>query len=99
MSKTPKPPTKLSTDAKRLWVSILRDYPIEDSAFLRVLEVALLALDRAESCRKRIEKDGLMQKDRFGIDKPHPLLPSERDARSAFIHGIKTLNLDPGVLQ
>lgn len=101
MSKQPKlpsPPRNLSTETRRLWSSILRDFPISDAAFLRVLEVSLLALDRAESCRERIAADGLTLTDRFGQEKVHPLLATERDARSSFLQGVRVLNLDPGEL-
>jgi hypothetical protein len=36
-------------------------------------------------------------KDRFGQVKVHPLLPSERDARAAFISAMRALNLNIGV--
>lgn len=32
--------------------------------------------------------------DRFGQIKAHPLLPVERDARAAFLAGLRSLNLD-----
>lgn len=96
--KIPTAPITLSPEGKRLWRQILTDYPgIQDRAHLKVLEVALLALDRAERCRRQIDADGEMMPDRFGIKKPHGLLPSERDARAAFYNGIKTLGLSPEI--
>ena len=52
------------------------------------------ALDRTEACRLQIEKDGQIVKDRFGQQKPHPLLAVERDARAAFVVCLKNLQLD-----
>lgn len=89
-----KPPETLSDASKSLWGKILEEWAIEDPASLKTLEVGLLALDRAEKCRNRIDKDGEVVKDRFGQDKPHPLLASERDSRSQFLLAIKQLNLE-----
>jgi len=95
MPKLPPTPKDLSTAGKKLWRSILTDWPIDDSAHLAILHEALLARDRAESCRKQIDEVGELVVDRFGQQKPNPLLPHERDARSAFVQGIKALSLDP----
>ncbi|NQU38202.1 MAG: P27 family phage terminase small subunit [Actinobacteria bacterium] len=92
-------PRRLSPESKKLWAKVIEDYGIEDAAFLRVLEVGLLALDRAESCRKRIETDGLMVADRFKQKKSHPLLPVERDSRAQWFQAVKTLGLDPEGLE
>ena len=94
--KTPQAPATLSPEGKKLWRQILTDFPtIEDRAHLKVLEVALLALDREERCRRQIDADGEMVPDRFDILKPHGLLSSERDARAAFYNGIRALGLSP----
>jgi hypothetical protein len=36
----------------------------------------------------------MQRPDRFDVMKPHPLLAAERDARSQFLQGLKSLNLD-----
>jgi len=95
MSKLPTTPKDLSAAGKRLWRKILADWPIVDAAHLEILREALLARDRAESCRRQINEVGELVVDRFNQQKPNPLLPHERDARSAFIQGIKALGLDP----
>ena len=33
-------------------------------------------------------------RDRFGQIRPHPLLPAERDARGAFLAGMRALNIE-----
>jgi len=90
-----KPPTTLSDPSKALWAAVLKDWSIDDAAHLKILEQGLLALDRAESCRRQIDEDGETLTDRFGQKKPHPLLAAERDSRAAFLAGMKSLGLDP----
>lgn len=96
-TKTRKPPAPkhLSPDAKKLWASILSIWAIVDSANLAVLQAGLEARDRADKARLRINRDGVIVKDRFGQDKPHPLLPAERDNRAAFLAALKQLGLEP----
>ncbi|HET8555487.1 MAG TPA: P27 family phage terminase small subunit [Rhodanobacteraceae bacterium] len=59
-----------------------------------LLQTALEAHDRMKSCQAAINRDGESLSDRFGQVKPHPLLAAERDARSAMIQALKSLNLD-----
>ena len=73
---------------------LIDEYGIFDMAGRRILTVSLEAFDRAQKSRRRIERDGMCIKDRFGVLKPHPLLPVERDNRAAFLAGLKALNLD-----
>jgi P27 family predicted phage terminase small subunit len=87
-------PDHLSADAKRLWTSITSEYCIDDAAGLHILRAALEAFDRSQAAREEIDKCGMLFRDRFGAPKPHPLLPVERDARAAFLAGLKALNLD-----
>lgn len=92
---TPTAPKPLSTAGKTLWRKILTDWNITDAAHLKVLEVGLLALDRAESLRKEIDRMGPAVVDRFDQTKANPLLPAERDSRSQFLTAIRSLGLDP----
>lgn len=93
-------PGHLSKESKRLWRELLEEYSIQDSAGLRILRTTLEAYDRSQSCRLIIDggngKDGegMQILDRFSQSKPHPLLTVERDARAAFLAGLKALNLD-----
>jgi P27 family predicted phage terminase small subunit len=88
------PPKHLGAESKKLWRELVTEYKIDDPAGLAILKSALEARDRAEECRKSIEKQGAVFKDRFNSPKQHPLLSVERDARSAFLAGLKALNLD-----
>jgi len=103
-------PPHLSEEASEIYQGIVSEYGINDIAGLRILQVALEAYDRAQSCRVEIEKDGMILDDDDGFQnrtgslfdsgkktgkrKPHPLLPIERDSRAAFLAGLKALNLD-----
>ena len=89
-----KPPAGLSRQSAALWRSVLKDWAIEDSATLKILEVGLRALDRAERCRATIDNDGETIDDRFGQIKTHPLLAAERDARAQFLAALRQLHLD-----
>ena len=95
MKKPTSPPKSLSRQSKALWKQIVSQWSLDDPAGLKVLEVGLHALDRAEECREQIDKEGCTLADRFDQVKPHPLLSVERDARSQFMHTMKQLNLDP----
>ena len=90
----PEPPADLTKPQQALWREILDQFEVSDAASLRVLHVGLQALDRAESARRRIKKDGQVVTDRFGQPKAHPLLSVERDARSQFMLAIQRLQLD-----
>jgi phage terminase small subunit len=89
------PPAHLTKEARRLWKALLAEWPtVGDVAGLAILKTGLEAFDRATGARLAIDKDGLTIVDRFGIAKPHPLLPAERDARGQWLAALKQLNLD-----
>ncbi len=96
MKTSPKAPSHLSKESKRLWTEIVKEYVFDDAASLSVLQTALDARDRLTECRERINTEGLTITDRFGQVRPHPLLSAERDARSGVLQGFKMLGLDPG---
>ena len=90
----PKPPTTLSRASKVLWRSLQAEYGIIDAGGLAVLQQACEALDRLRQAQAAILKDGPVVVDRFGQQKPHVMLATERDSRSAFMAAIKHLGLD-----
>jgi len=92
----PKPPRHLQTTERRLWAEIVAAFDFGDAASLAVLRTALEAHQRARHCRETVDKDGEAVRDRFNQVKCHPLLQAERDARAAFLAGMRTLNLDLG---
>ena len=89
----PKPPKDLAESGRRLWAAVVDSFVLE-AYHLDVLEQCCRALDRAEACRVQIEAEGVTVVDRFGQTKPHPLLPAERDARSAFRMLYREMKLD-----
>ena len=87
-------PKTLSAEARRWWLSLVREYQIGDQGGLLLLQTALEAFDEMKVCQKQIQQEGRTLTDRFGQIKPHPLLPALRDARSQLIQALKVLNLD-----
>ena len=90
----PRPPTQLSREARSLWRRLVADYGIEDAGGCAILQQACEALDRLRQAQGAIAEDGPVLRDRFGQAKPHPMLTTERDSRSAFLQAIRALGLD-----
>jgi P27 family predicted phage terminase small subunit len=84
----------LSSEAKRWRAKIISEYEIADEAGLLILQTAMEAFDRMREAQQQVTRDGVTFTDRFGQIKAHPLLPVERDARAAFLAGLRSLNLD-----
>jgi phage terminase small subunit len=89
------PPPHLSDAAKSSWSQIVRDYMMHDDCVgLALLATALTAWDRSEEARRRIKREGLQVRDRFGKYKPHPLLPVEARFMAEYRQTIKQLHFD-----
>jgi hypothetical protein len=88
----PKAPASLSTDAAAIWKRLAQRFMFSIGQ-LELLEQALLSLDRAESCRRKIAVEGMSHLDRHGVPHPHSLLRVERDSRAAFVATFKKLDL------
>jgi hypothetical protein len=69
----------LSGRSRRIWAEVLAIYRLEE-ADKRTLESALRMLDRADSARSEIERDGITFADRFGQRREHPAVATERQA-------------------
>lgn len=91
---TPAPPGGLSAEAKKWWAAIQDEYAIDDPAGLLLLQTGLEAFDRLRQAQRVIKRDGPVVLDRFGQQKSHPLLTTERDSRAAMLAALKNLNLD-----
>src|SRR5687768_16646756 len=87
-------PSHLSDEARRWWRELMNEYAINDPAGLLLLQTGMEAFDRMKAAQAEIAKDGQTVRDRFGQAKPHPLLATERDARSQLFAALKSLNLD-----
>lgn len=77
----PESPRGLSARARRLWENLWRENDGWTAADLTVLEESLRALDRADSYRRRIDRDGVMLTGPRGGQRAHPLLRIELMAR------------------
>lgn len=89
-----KPPDHLEPPEVRLWSDLTAAHRFDDAASLALLRTTLEAHQRARRCREVIDRDGETVTDRFNQIKLHPLIPAERDARAAFLAGMRALNLD-----
>ena len=89
----PKPPKSLKRHGMSLFRFITQNFSLE-THHLALLTQACQALDRAESARVRIEREGMVHLDRFGQPKAHVLLTTERDARSQFFSFMTQLGFD-----
>lgn len=88
----PPAPRHLSTEAKALWRSIVREFELE-THHLSVLERACESLDRLRQAQAAVATDGAYVVGRFG-PKSHPALAIERDSRLAFLRCVRELGLD-----
>ena len=92
--KGPPPPKHLALPERRLWEAILRENLLDNEAALSILRTTLEAHQRARTCRETVDREGAIYRVRFNQPKPHPLIAAERDARAAFVAGMRALNLD-----
>jgi len=95
----PAPPRKLGPAGRALFDRVMREYQMVDTAGIEILTVACQALDRAESLRALIDRDGELIKTRTGALKAHPALRDEIANRAFFVRCIARLGLDIEPLQ
>jgi phage terminase small subunit len=88
------PPNHLGAVEKQMWASIIKEHVFDETSGVALLRVTLEAHERARRCREAIDKDGMTFLDKFGQVKIHPLVAAERDARAAFMSGVKALRLE-----
>ena len=89
----PKPPATLSKKSAAYFKTFVDDYEVDDS-HIEVLIRVCQSMDRADEAAAGLKKHGsLLSKDRFGVDRAHPLVMIERQARAAVIDGIKALGV------
>jgi phage terminase small subunit len=87
----PKPPAGLSKKSAAFFLQFCEDYDGVDDAALSVLEKVCVQMDRAADAAAGIKKNGLLCKDRFGVDRASPLVAVERMATLAIVNGLKSL--------
>jgi phage terminase small subunit len=92
--KEPKAPQNLSFCAKKRWRALVSEYRIRDSAGLQICEEYCRLVDRAAAAREVILREGAMIKDRFGQQREHPAVVTERGAVRGMLACLRALNLD-----
>lgn len=85
---------KFSKEAKKLKKSLLSEFDISDRGGLEILDRAIESFCRMREAEAIIDEEGLTIVNRFGEQKEHPALNTERKARAQFLLAIKQLNLD-----
>jgi hypothetical protein len=87
------PPRKLGKHGMALWQSVNSEYAIEDCGGREMLALACASLDRAESCRELIDKDGEVIKSKAGW-REHPSCKTELANRAFVVRTLARLGLD-----
>jgi phage terminase small subunit len=90
-AKKPQPPDDLTPEARAIWLSLQEEYDIVDGADLRNLEVAARCWDLERRCMRQALQDGLVNVDRYGQKRPHPMLSCARDARGQLLTALRQL--------
>jgi hypothetical protein len=81
-------PDGLGPHGLALWRKVTGEFDFSDTAGATTLEQAARSLDRAESCREQINRDGELIKVRGGM-KEHPLLRHELANRAFCVRALK----------
>jgi P27 family predicted phage terminase small subunit len=90
----PESPEYLGEPERQIWRDVFHDFDLSTRAAIAVLITSLEAHQRARECRETIAREGLTVVGRDGQAKAHPLLAVERDARQAWLAGIRALGLE-----
>jgi hypothetical protein len=88
------PPASLGQAGSELWRRVMAAFEFSDPAGLIMLEQAAQALDRAETLRAEIERDGAILRGRAGAVKDHPGLRHELQNRAFVVRTLHKLGLD-----
>ena len=87
------PPRTLGDSGLSLWNRIMSEYRIEDCGGLEILAQACQALDRAETLRSEIERDGDVLRLQ-GTVRDHPALKHELANRAFIVRTLVRLGLN-----
>ncbi|MGE9007162.1 hypothetical protein ACO2JO_01165 [Leptospira interrogans] len=88
-----KPSRTLGKHGAALWRAVVAEYGIEDAGGIEMLTQACQQLDRAESLREQIDRDGDVIRSKAGL-REHPGLKHELAARSFVVRTLARLGLD-----
>lgn len=90
----PQTPAHLGEPERQIWVDIFSEFDLPTDTAAHVLASALEAHMRARLAGEAIARDGMVTVGRDGQPRAHSLLSVERDARAAFLAGLKALAID-----
>jgi P27 family predicted phage terminase small subunit len=89
------PPRQLGEHGTALWRRIQAAYVIDDPAGIEILAQACAAVDRAESLRELIDRDGpMIRTSKGGPLRDHPALRHELGCRAFICRCLSRLGLD-----
>lgn len=89
----PAPPRELGRFGLDLWAKVQGEYQVADAGGVELLALACQALDRAESLRAQIDRDGEVIRSKTGL-KDYPGLKHELANRAFVSRAIARLGLD-----
>jgi hypothetical protein len=76
-----------------MWADITSEYDVSDAAGIQLLAIACQALDRAETLRAIIDKEGVMIQNKQGNTREHPALKQELNNRCFVVRTLSRLGL------
>jgi P27 family predicted phage terminase small subunit len=91
VSDLPPPPDHLNATSRQWWETVVATFVLEASDLI-LLQLAAEALDRCQSAREQISREGLTISGRQGL-KPNPAAAIARDSALVFSRLLKELNL------
>ena len=90
-----KPPKELEASGRKFWRQVTGDFDLTEFHHKELLFQASCCLDRIETAREAVEKDGkAFISDRFGQLREHPALKVEKENRILFSRLLRELGLD-----
>lgn len=92
-TKNPQPPKDLRPETRRWWASVVENYVLEPH-HVHLLTLAARALDRAESARVALHKNGMTYVDKHGVRRPSPEAVIAKDSAVTFSRLLRELRLD-----
>jgi P27 family predicted phage terminase small subunit len=88
-----RPPAHLSRGAKRWWRAIMEGYDLEPH-HIEILTAAAEAWDRKEEARRLIAEEGIVIRDRSGVQMTHPAVQVEDTAAVRMARLLREVGLD-----
>src|SRR5262245_34468317 len=95
----PEPPRPLGVHGRDLWDRVMHAYGIMDVGGIELLCLACQAIDRAESCRAAIDRDGEMICGRDGVMRRNQLLRDELANRAFAARCVDRLGINQEALK